>query len=105
MLLTYEGTDGIKTGYIGSSGFNLVANVRRGDKHVIGVVFGGATAGSAQHDDEDAAQHGAVQGIAGEDAHGRAGRAGETNGSSRSGSGPRGRGTAEGRGHRTSAYR
>ncbi len=44
MLLTYEGTDGIKTGYIGASGFNLVANVRRGDKHVIGVVFGGASA-------------------------------------------------------------
>lgn len=46
LLLTYEGTDGIKTGYIGASGFNLVANVRRGDKHVIGVVFGGATAGA-----------------------------------------------------------
>ena len=44
MLLTYEGTDGIKTGYIGSSGFNLVANVRRNEKHVIGVVFGGASA-------------------------------------------------------------
>lgn len=44
MLLTYEGTDGIKTGYIGASGFNLVANVRRGGKHVIGVVFGGASA-------------------------------------------------------------
>jgi D-alanyl-D-alanine carboxypeptidase len=46
LLLTYEGTDGIKTGYIGSSGFNLVANVKRGDKHVLGVVFGGATAGA-----------------------------------------------------------
>jgi D-alanyl-D-alanine carboxypeptidase len=44
MLLSYEGTDGIKTGYIGSSGFNLVANVRRNDKHVIGVVFGGPSA-------------------------------------------------------------
>jgi D-alanyl-D-alanine carboxypeptidase len=44
LLLTYEGTDGIKTGFIGSSGFNLVANVRRGDKHVIGVIFGGASA-------------------------------------------------------------
>ena len=44
MLLTYEGTDGIKTGFIGSSGFNLVANVRRNGKHVIGVVFGGASA-------------------------------------------------------------
>lgn len=44
LLLTYEGTDGIKTGYIGTSGFNLVANVRRNGKHVIGVVFGGASA-------------------------------------------------------------
>ncbi len=44
LLLSYEGTDGIKTGYIGSSGFNLVANVRRDGKHVIGVVFGGASA-------------------------------------------------------------
>ncbi len=44
MLLAYEGTDGIKTGYIGSSGFNLVANVRRNGKHVIGVVFGGPSA-------------------------------------------------------------
>jgi D-alanyl-D-alanine carboxypeptidase len=41
MLTTYEGMDGIKTGYINASGFNLVANVKRGDKHVIGVVFGG----------------------------------------------------------------
>jgi D-alanyl-D-alanine carboxypeptidase len=44
MLLSYEGTDGIKTGYIGSSGFNLVANVRRQGRHVIGVVFGGPSA-------------------------------------------------------------
>ena len=44
LLLTYEGTDGIKTGYIGTSGFNLVANVRRNGKHVIGAVFGGASA-------------------------------------------------------------
>jgi len=44
LLLHYEGTDGIKTGYTQSSGFNLVANVRRGQKHVLGVVFGGASA-------------------------------------------------------------
>ena len=45
LLFTYEGTDGIKTGYTRSSGFNLVASVRRGDKHVIGVVLGGRSAG------------------------------------------------------------
>lgn len=45
LLFTYEGTDGIKTGYTRSSGFNLVASVRRGNKHVIGVVLGGRSAG------------------------------------------------------------
>ena len=44
LLFHYDGTDGIKPGYTQSSGFNLVANVRRGQKHVMGVVFGGASA-------------------------------------------------------------
>jgi D-alanyl-D-alanine carboxypeptidase len=44
LLHGFEGTDGIKTGYTRSSGFNLVSSVRRGQKHVIGVVFGGVTA-------------------------------------------------------------
>lgn len=41
MLGTYRGTDGIKTGYVRASGFNLVASVERGDRRLIGVVFGG----------------------------------------------------------------
>ncbi len=41
LLGRYAGTDGIKTGYIGASGFNLVATVQRGDLRLIGVVFGG----------------------------------------------------------------
>lgn len=41
LLGRYAGTDGIKTGYIGASGFNLVATVQRGDRRLIGVVFGG----------------------------------------------------------------
>ncbi|KAB2851313.1 MAG: D-alanyl-D-alanine carboxypeptidase [Hyphomicrobiaceae bacterium] len=45
LLFTYEGTDGIKTGYTRGSGFNLVASVRRGNKHVIGVLVGGRSAG------------------------------------------------------------
>jgi D-alanyl-D-alanine carboxypeptidase len=45
LLFNFEGTDGIKTGYIRASGFNLVASVRRGKRHVIGVVMGGSTAG------------------------------------------------------------
>jgi D-alanyl-D-alanine carboxypeptidase len=41
LLSTYEGTDGIKTGYIRAAGFNLVASVKRGGTRLIGVVFGG----------------------------------------------------------------
>jgi D-alanyl-D-alanine carboxypeptidase len=44
LLFHYQGTDGLKTGYTRASGFNLVASVRRGKKHVIGAVFGGASA-------------------------------------------------------------
>ena len=43
LLFDYKGTDGIKTGYTRASGFNLLANVRRGNKHLIAVVFGGKT--------------------------------------------------------------
>lgn len=46
LLARYEGTDGIKTGYIRASGFNLVASVKRGPYHLIGVVFGGRSARS-----------------------------------------------------------
>ncbi len=40
----YDGVDGIKTGYIGASGFNLVASVKRDNRRLIGVVFGGQSA-------------------------------------------------------------
>lgn len=40
----YEGTDGIKTGYIGTSGYNLVTSTRRGDKRLVGVVLGARSA-------------------------------------------------------------
>ena len=40
----YQGADGIKTGYTGASGFNLVSSVTRGNMHVIGIVMGGRTA-------------------------------------------------------------
>ncbi len=42
----FAGIDGIKTGYTRASGFNLVSSVRRGGRHVVGAVFGGASAGS-----------------------------------------------------------
>jgi D-alanyl-D-alanine carboxypeptidase len=40
----YDGMDGIKTGYIRASGFNLVASARRGTMRLVGVVFGGRSA-------------------------------------------------------------
>lgn len=43
LLGHYAGTDGIKTGYIGASGFNLVASVVRKGHRLIGVVFGGSS--------------------------------------------------------------
>jgi len=43
LLSSYEGTDGIKTGYTRASGFNLVASVERNGRRIIGVVFGGET--------------------------------------------------------------
>ena len=46
LLGSYEGTDGIKTGYINASGFNLVSSVRRGDKRLVGVVLGGKSGAS-----------------------------------------------------------
>lgn len=46
LLGTYAGTDGIKTGYINASGFNLVSSVRRGNKRLVGVVMGGRTGAS-----------------------------------------------------------
>lgn len=44
ILRTFPGADGLKTGYIRASGFNIVSSVRRGKKHVVAAVFGGKTA-------------------------------------------------------------
>ncbi len=44
LLERYEGADGIKTGFIHASGFNLVASAQRNGNRLIGVVFGGNTA-------------------------------------------------------------
>jgi D-alanyl-D-alanine carboxypeptidase len=42
----YDGADGIKTGYIASAGFNLVASAKRDGRRLIGVIFGGESAPS-----------------------------------------------------------
>ncbi len=43
LLDKYPGTDGIKTGFINSSGFNLVASAKRNGVRLVGVVFGGTS--------------------------------------------------------------
>ena len=53
LMARYEGMDGIKTGFIRESGFNLVASCKRGNKRLIGVIFGGPSA--AGRDNELAA--------------------------------------------------
>ncbi len=40
-LDSYEGADGIKTGYTDAAGYNLVASARHGQERIIAVMFGG----------------------------------------------------------------
>ena len=49
LLQHFEGTDGIKTGYIANSGYNLVTSTKRGDKRLVGVVLGARSASSRGH--------------------------------------------------------
>ncbi|MGC8549446.1 MAG: D-alanyl-D-alanine carboxypeptidase family protein [Acidobacteriaceae bacterium] len=44
LIKIYPGADGMKTGYIASSGFNLVTSAVRDHHRLIGVIFGGRTA-------------------------------------------------------------
>jgi D-alanyl-D-alanine carboxypeptidase len=44
LLGRVAGVDGMKTGYIRDSGFNIIVSMRRGPRHVVAVVFGGPTA-------------------------------------------------------------
>ncbi len=48
LLGRINGVDGIKTGYVNASGFNLVTSVKRDGRKIVAVVFGGKTA--AQRD-------------------------------------------------------
>ncbi|HYM17315.1 MAG TPA: D-alanyl-D-alanine carboxypeptidase [Micropepsaceae bacterium] len=50
LLLAFNGTDGIKTGYTRDSGFNLVSSVVRDNKHILGVVMGGRSAATRDHE-------------------------------------------------------
>lgn len=46
LLGRVEGLDGIKTGYTGASGFNLVSSVKRDNRYIVASVMGGASAAS-----------------------------------------------------------
>lgn len=46
LMSSYEGMDGLKTGYVYASGYNLAASAVRNGTRLIGVVFGGRTARS-----------------------------------------------------------
>ena len=44
LLGSVPGVDGMKTGYIHDSGFNIVVDLHRAKRHLVAVVFGGRTA-------------------------------------------------------------
>jgi D-alanyl-D-alanine carboxypeptidase len=44
LLGSVNGVDGIKTGYIRASGFNLITSVHRDSRYIVGVVLGGRSA-------------------------------------------------------------
>lgn len=46
MLESYDGVDGIKTGFIRASGFNIVVTAQRDGRRLVAVVFGGKSAWS-----------------------------------------------------------
>lgn len=46
LMATYAGMDGIKTGYVNASGYNLAASAVQDGHRLIGIVFGGRTAAS-----------------------------------------------------------
>ena len=50
LLGAVDGVDGIKTGYVDASGYNIVATAKRGDTRIIAVVLGGRTKGIRNHE-------------------------------------------------------
>lgn len=43
LLRTYEGVDGMKTGYVCASGYNIVVSAERNGRKIVAVVLGGRT--------------------------------------------------------------
>jgi len=46
LLGRVEGVDGIKTGYVRASGFNLMTNAKTDDRHIVAIVLGGRSGAS-----------------------------------------------------------
>ncbi|ART80779.1 D-alanyl-D-alanine carboxypeptidase [Oceanisphaera avium] len=46
LIKNYPGTDGMKTGYINASGFNVATSTKKGPHRLVGVVMGGRTSQS-----------------------------------------------------------
>lgn len=58
MLASYEGADGLKTGYTVASGFNLVMSAVRDNHRLIGVVMGGDSPGQRDRTMAELMDHG-----------------------------------------------
>ncbi len=50
LLGSFVGADGLKTGYVGASGYNLAATARRGDTRLVAVLLGARSAGVRQRE-------------------------------------------------------
>ncbi len=46
LLKTFDGADGMKTGFICASGFNVVASAKRGERRILAVVLGEESSGA-----------------------------------------------------------
>jgi len=58
LLRTFDGADGMKTGFICASGYNVVASATRNGRKLIAVVLGAKTGGVRRQRAEDLLEHG-----------------------------------------------
>lgn len=58
LLRTYDGVDGMKTGFVCSSGYNIVVSATRGDRKLVVVVLGGRTGSERNTRAEELLDHG-----------------------------------------------
>ena len=58
LLRTFEGADGMKTGFVCASGYNIVASATRSDKRLVSVVLGSRSSGARRLRAEKLLEHG-----------------------------------------------